>query len=191
MLEPDQRATTEENVYLRQKALAFEVPRLFLIGPSGSGKTAIGRKLAAELEWHLIDTDQQIRAMHPGLSIADIFERAGEAQFRMQEMQLLADIQHVKEPVVVATGGGLPAIPGAMDRIEQLGVSVYLHAGIDYLWLRLIGDLEDRPLLRDGGRKRLEELVAARDSVYRRATISIDTSRLTVDAVVRLLSVAL
>lgn len=191
MPKPRELAATEEDVYLRQKSLTFDIPRLFLIGPSGSGKTAIGRKLARDLQWELIDTDQQIRAAHPGLSIAEIFEREGEPYFREREMELLRDVESVKEPVVVATGGGLPAIPGAMDRIEQLGVSVYLHAGIDDLWLRLIGDLEDRPLLRNGGRKRLEELIEARDSVYRRATISIDTSRLTVDAVVRLLSARL
>jgi shikimate kinase len=92
--------------------------------------------------------------------------------------------------VVVATGGGLPAIPGMMRRLHALGATVYLKASVDELWKRLTMDpreLRDRPLLQTDGRRTLESLLESRKELYQQATITLDTGSLSVSEVCRLL----
>ncbi|MEL0061902.1 MAG: shikimate kinase, partial [Candidatus Puniceispirillum sp.] len=53
---------------------------LALVGLMGSGKSAIGRRIARALKLEFIDIDQQV-VDAAGISIAEIFEIAGEAKF--------------------------------------------------------------------------------------------------------------
>ena len=50
----------------------------------GSGKTIIGKKLAQELDLPFIDSDARI-VETAGISIAEIFDIAGEAKFRARK----------------------------------------------------------------------------------------------------------
>lgn len=169
---------------------ASPVSRLFLIGPSGSGKTVVAHRLAALLGWKMIDTDEEVRLAAGVASIAEIFDVLGETAFRRMEVDCLDVIAHLAEPTVVATGGGMPITPGSMDRILDIGVPVYLRAGINTLWQRLSvypEGLIDRPLLRSGGIESLERLVNERQDVYLRASVIFDTDHLSLDEVVEML----
>lgn len=155
--------------------------RLFLIGPSGSGKTAIAKQAAVASDWALYDTDAQILATTGCLRISDIFDMHGEKYFRNLERECLESVVSRGDNVVVATGGGLPAIPGAMMAINAAGRSVYLKASLDTLWKRLSVDprqLEDRPLLRDGGVDALHDLLCERETAYAQAAVILDTDQL-------------
>lgn len=136
----------------------------------------------------LIDTDADILRSTGYDTISKIWEEQGETFFRRQEMLCLDRIQESNDPCIVATGGGLPAAPGGMTRIMELGVSVYLHATLVELWARLAGDLADRPLLKSGGPKALQRLIDDREETYRLATLSFDTSRLAVEQVAAMLA---
>ena len=158
--------------------------RVFLVGPSGSGKTVIAGRAAKDSGWRLYDTDAEILAKTGASRISDIFDEQGEAFFRGLERECMAAVLRESERLIVATGGGLPAIPGMIDEINRSGVSVYLKASVATLWKRLNVDprqLEDRPLLRDGGEATLDELLRARDSVYGQAAVTLDTDQLSVD----------
>ena len=60
-----------------------------LVGLMGAGKTTVGRRLAAQLRLPFVDADAEIEAAS-GLSIAEIFERFGEAHFRDGERRVIA-----------------------------------------------------------------------------------------------------
>src|SRR5580704_3398016 len=83
-------------------------PGIYLVGFMAAGKSTVGRLLADELGWHFCDLDQEIEAAH-GVSIAEIFDRRGEAEFRRIEQeqvhQRVREIERGK-PMVVALGGG-------------------------------------------------------------------------------------
>ncbi len=71
-----------------------------------------------------------------------------------------------------------------IGRINAAGTSVYLKASLDTLWKRLNTDprqLEDRPLLRSGGKGALRDLLRAREAAYLSATVTLDTDQLSVD----------
>ena len=165
--------------------------RYFFIGPSGSGKTVVAARLAKQLGWPLIDTDEAVRRKTGRDSIAEVFAGLGETRFRQLEMEALKDIGIRDAPLLIATGGGLPASPGAMDQILDLGVPIYLRAKIDTLWRRLSmapEGLASRPLLAQGGRDALESLVQNRIDVYMRASIIFDTDHLGLEGVISLVA---
>jgi shikimate kinase len=75
-----------------------------LIGMMGAGKTAVGRALSARLGVPMQDSDAEIVAS-ARLTIAEIFERYGEAFFREKETQVI-DRLLSGPPSVLSTGGG-------------------------------------------------------------------------------------
>lgn len=147
----------------------------------GSGKTAVGRRIAQRLGYAFLDTDHFIE-QNFGCSIAELFELKGEPFFREAETRLL---EHVPELVnhVVATGGGILAAPGNLEKLRRAGLSIFLNADLEEMLKRLERDTR-RPKLREGElRETVESLLAERMPLYAQAEISIDTKGKSVNRV--------
>ena len=77
---------------------------IVMVGMMGAGKSAIGRRLAHRLGVPFVDADAEIESA-AGTTIADIFEKHGEAAFRDGERRVIARL--LEGPIgVLATGGG-------------------------------------------------------------------------------------
>jgi shikimate kinase len=142
--------------------------RLFLIGYRGSGKTTVAQLLARQLEWAWCDADAVLESRH-GRTIRQIFEQEGEAGFRDKETALLLE-QCGLERQVIATGGGIVLRPENRRRLREAGHVVWLTADHQTLWRRLQQDAstaERRPALTVGGLPEIEELLRAREPLYR------------------------
>ena len=118
----------------------------------GSGKSTVGARLARQLGWHFVDLDDRIEAAS-GITIPQFFERHGEPAFRQLEADQLRAVLgravEMKEPTVVALGGGTYAQPGAPEFLRNAGVPViWLDAPIDVLLSRCM-TMTGRPLFRD------------------------------------------
>ena len=138
---------------------------IFLVGLMGSGKTTVGRALAKKLNKRFIDSDHEIEA-RTGVAISVIFDIEGEASFRQREADVIRELCQ-QQDIVMATGGG--AILNAESRrlLHESGTVVYLKAGIHSILHRTRHD-KKRPLLRTADpKKKLEELEAQRDPLYR------------------------
>lgn len=163
---------------------------IVLIGMMGAGKSTIGRRLAAKLGLRFVDADTEIEAA-AGCTIAEIFERHGEAAFRDGERRVIARL--LDQPVhVLATGGGAFNDSRTREAIARLGVSVWLRADVDLL-VRRVGRRNNRPLLRHGDlRTTIERLVRERYPIYAEADIVVDSEdgppEKTVDLVLRALN---
>ncbi len=120
--------------------------RIYLLGFMGSGKSSLGRRLARRLGYDFYDTDQAVEARW-GMSVAEMFQREGEAVFRDRERQALLETAGM-ERVVVATGGGTPCHGDNMAFIRQHGVSVYLRMAESSLAHRLEHARVPRPLVK-------------------------------------------
>jgi shikimate kinase len=157
---------------------------LILVGMMGAGKTTVGRLLARRLKRPFYDSDQEIER-RCGVRIPVIFDIEGEAGFRAREAQVIAEICAL-EGVVLATGGGAVLSEENRRRLAAGGTVVYLHARPGHLWLRVRHD-RNRPLLATADpQKKLEELYAARDPLYRElADVVLDTGKQSVQTLVR------
>jgi 3-dehydroquinate synthase len=156
---------------------------IFLVGLMGAGKTTIGRMLARKLGKRFVDSDHEIEA-RTGASIPWIFEIEGEASFRRRESDMIRELtgQH---GIVLATGGGAVLDPANRALLAERGTVVYLRAGIGSILQRTSHD-RNRPLLQTPDpRKKLEELTAQREPLYREvADLVIDTGRPNVQSMV-------
>jgi shikimate kinase len=140
----------------------------------GSGKTAVGRQLAERLGLPFADSDAEIEA-RTGVDIAYIFEREGEAGFRIRERDMIDELTKTAG-IVLATGGGAILLPENRERLSTRGTVVFLDATIDQQLQRTRRG-RHRPLLAtDDPRAKLEELMNVREPLYRSiAAITITT----------------
>lgn len=146
---------------------------VYLVGFMGSGKTEVGRILANRLNWTFVDLDERISDA-ADCSIPEIFEREGEAGFRLRErrclLETLGDIQQV-----VSCGGGIVTVPeNRVDLIAQPG-SICLHVSPDEVCKR-IGQDPNRPLLKgEDPRGQIEKLLQERSPWYREFPLQVET----------------
>ena len=155
---------------------------VFLVGPMGSGKTAVGKRLARCLGYGFVDSDAVIEE-RTGVDIPFIFEKEGEAGFRMREREVIDELTR-RPGIVLATGGG--AVLAAQNRanLAQRGMVVYLETSVEQQLARTRRSRK-RPLLEtDDPRSRLEQLMAVREPLYREiAAITVRTDGRKVGAV--------
>ena len=118
---------------------------IILLGFMGVGKTSIGKKLSKQLNWKFVDTDKLIEKKI-GLPIPEIFNQLGEDFFREQEREILNEIASL-ENVVVSVGGGLPCFFDNMDRLNEIGTTVYLKLEPEFIVQRLLESKIKRPLI--------------------------------------------
>ncbi len=147
---------------------------IFLVGLMGVGKSSVAVELAKMLGCEVLDSDAVVE-QDAGLSIPEIFEREGEASFRVRERAAIEKLG--ARGAVVALGGGAMAQPGAPERLRASGVVVYLRARAETL-ARRVGSGKSRPLLAgldDAARlAKLRALLAQREPAYMQAQHIVD-----------------
>ena len=147
------------------------------------GKSAIGRTLARKLHRRFVDLDRVIERAE-GSKVREIFEHKGEAYFRQLEKQALADVLEENNQVI-ATGGGVILDDQNLQILREKALLIGLSAEMDVLLARA-GDATKRPLLQGSNRReKIEILLRQRAARYAQAHVTIDTSNLTVDQVVK------
>ena len=155
---------------------------VFLIGPMGAGKSAVGRHLARSLHLAFVDSDDEIES-RTGVDIPYIFEKEGEAGFRVREKKVIDDLSRM-DGIVLATGGGAIVDADSRARLGARGFVVYLKTGIEQQLTRTRRGRE-RPLLDNKDpRGTLESLMRVREPLYSEiADLTVDTDGRKVHAV--------
>ena len=150
-----------------------------LIGIMGAGKSAVARVLGERLGVSVADLDGMIEAVE-GCSLAELFERAGEAWFRRRESELLAEA--LRSGVrVVACGGGVVLDAEHRRLLRESCRVVWLEVSPEEAAERVDshGDAaRTRPLLQGGPPvERLRQILAERTALYAEAAhIRVPTS---------------
>lgn len=161
---------------MTDRKMRYELGRtVVLVGLMGCGKTAIGRALAAKLDAPFVDSDAEIETA-ANATIAEVFERDGEAFFRDREAEVIARLLR-GAPCILSTGGGAFLAERNRAAISRDGVSVWLNADLDLLWDR-VRHKNTRPLLRTADpRATLAGLFAQRRPVYELADLNVRSER--------------
>ncbi|OYV00286.1 MAG: shikimate kinase [Burkholderiales bacterium PBB5] len=157
-----------------------------LVGMPGSGKSTVGRQLARQLGWRFVDSDHEIEHRIGG-SIRAFFEQQGEPAFRDLEQQVIAELAAASAKVL-ATGGGAVLREANRQSLRTHCQVVYLRSTPEELFRRLRHDTQ-RPLLQvKDPLKRLRDLYAERDALYRDAAhFVIETGRPSVPTLVNMI----
>jgi shikimate kinase len=150
------------------------IRNIFLIGPMGSGKTAVGRHLARLFRFTFLDSDADIEAK-TGVDISFIFEKEGEAGFRIRERESIDRLTRL-DSIVLATGGGAVIDPDNRRALAERGVVVYLQTSIDQQ-IERTRHARHRPLLNGTDpEEKLKELMLRRAVLYAEiANITVST----------------
>lgn len=146
----------------------------------------MGRQLARRLGLPFADSDPVIEH-RLGCSIRAYFEREGEDAFRDIEEQVIDELSLSHEGVL-STGGGSVLRRLNRERLRARCQVIYLHSAPEDLYRRLRHD-QSRPLLQvSDPMKRLRELYALRDPLYREcAHFVIETGRPSVASLVNMI----
>jgi shikimate kinase len=163
---------------------AREEMNFYIYGPPGSGKTTTGMLLAERMGWHFLDTDKIIEN-EAGMPITEIFRQKGETEFRGREKALLRKLGRSTR-TVVSLGGGTLVDPENRTMVEQDGPVVCLKCQPEIILQRMGNELNARPLLAGTGPlERLKSLLAKRAVLYDSFPLTLDTTALTPDDVIR------
>lgn len=147
---------------------------IVLVGLMGSGKTNVGRRLAARLGLQFRDADAEIEKA-AGCTIAELFARYGEPQFRDEERRVMRQLL-AADPLVLATGGGAFMDAETRSILRREAVSIWLRCGLPTLLQRVLS-CKDRPLLQDSDPAAvMQRLVQERDPTYAEADLVIDSA---------------
>lgn len=153
--------------------------RILLVGMPGSGKTRLGKQLAQKLALPFADTDAEVERLS-GLSVAELFAQRGEAAFRKLERAALERLLTQYEGAVIATGGGLAAEPGGIERLNEAGLTLWIDVPVAVLAERITKGKTARPLYT--GENLLEQLsqrLLARQPRYMLAQLRVQGASLT------------
>jgi shikimate kinase len=152
---------------------ARQIHNIALIGFMGTGKSSVGRLIAEQLRFPLVDTDEMI-VSRAGKSIADIFAQEGESRFREYESQIVAELIAHKR-AVICTGGGLGANEANLASLKQHALVVCLWASPEKIWER-VRNQTHRPLLQGPDpMAKIRELLADREHSYKQADVLLST----------------
>jgi len=155
---------------------------IVLVGMMGAGKSSVGRKLASRLGLAFVDADSKIEEA-AGMSIPDIFETRGEAEFRSGEARVIARLLD-GGPQVLATGGGAFMNSVTRTLIRTKAMSVWLKADFDVLMKR-IKRRSDRPMLKTADpAATLKHLMDVRYPVYAEADVTVESREVVHEVIV-------
>lgn len=159
------------------------IKNIILTGFMGVGKTSVGTQLAKDLGFTFVDTDHFIEA-DQNMSITSIFSEFGELYFRDVEALIIQKILK-GERQVVSTGGGAVIRDANREAFKKSGFVVCLTASPDVIYERIKLETH-RPLLQTPEPlARIKELLEGRAQFYNQADVCIDTSHISIDAVIK------
>jgi XRE family aerobic/anaerobic benzoate catabolism transcriptional regulator len=163
-----------------QRKLSFS--GIALIGLRGAGKSTLGKRLAERIGWSFVELNKEIERDN-GLSVAEIIALYGQEGFRRMEQAALGQLLARKELMVLATGGGIVSEPLTFDLVLSSFYTIWLKAEPEEHMARVRRQGDLRPMADDrSAMAELRNILLSREPLYARASATVDTAGLSVDA---------
>jgi len=155
--------------------------RIALIGIRGAGKSTLGSKLAAAWQIPFIELDAEIEK-DAGMPLGEIFSLYGQAGYRAIERRLLERVLGENPGAILSVGGGVVSEKETYDFLLANCYTVWIKARPEEYMARVIAQGDFRVM--GGSNQAMEELrriLEAREPLYRKADVVLDTTGNSVD----------
>ena len=151
--------------------------RIALIGLRGAGKSTLGAALADRLAWPFVELDREIEE-EAGAPLAAIFDLYGQPGFRRLERRCLDRVVERNPRAVIATGGGLVSDVTTFERLLESCFTVWIKASPAEHMERVVAQGDMRPMADNReAMADLQRILKARESLYSKADLIVDTTR--------------
>jgi XRE family aerobic/anaerobic benzoate catabolism transcriptional regulator len=155
--------------------------RVALVGIRGAGKSTLGSRLSEEMKIPFIELDQEIEK-DTGMPLGEIFSLYGQTGYREIEKRLLERVLHEHERGILSVGGGVVSEKETYDYLLANCYTIWIKARPEEYMARVIAQGDFRVM---GGSDRamedLRRILEAREPLYRKADMYLDTSGNSVD----------
>jgi XRE family aerobic/anaerobic benzoate catabolism transcriptional regulator len=150
--------------------------RIALIGMRGAGKSTLGAKLAAETHHRFVELDHEIEK-DTGMPLGEIFSLYGQSGFRAIEKRTLEKVLKENEQAVISVGGGVVSEKETFDYLLSRCYTVWIKAQPEEHMSRVMAQGDFRPMAaNDQAMEDLRRILEAREPVYGKADLVLDTS---------------
>lgn len=156
--------------------------RVTLIGLRGAGKTTLGVALAKAMNRRLVELDEEIER-EAGISLSEVFLLYGQAGYRRIERRCLERVINSQDNIVLTVGGGIVSEPETYNLLLLNCYTVWVKAAPEEHMSRVIAQGDMRPMA--GHAEAMEDLrniLVAREPLYGKADVVVDTSGATIEA---------
>lgn len=165
--------------------------RVALIGLRGAGKSTLGSKLAHQMDVPFVELDREIQS-GMGMPLEEIFSLYGQAGYRGIERRTLERVLAQQPRAVLSIGGGVVSEKETFDYLLSNCYTVWIKARPEEHMSRVIAQGDFRAMAgNDQAMEDLRRILEAREPLYRKADMQIDTSGETVEESFAKLKVAL
>jgi XRE family aerobic/anaerobic benzoate catabolism transcriptional regulator len=150
--------------------------RVALIGLRGAGKSTLGAKLAAQKNVPFVELDREIEK-ETGMPLAELFSLYGQSGFRSIEKRTLERVIREYDHIVLSVGGGIVSEKENYDYLLTNCYTIWVKAQPEEHMSRVIAQGDFRAMAgSDRAMEDLRRILEAREPLYRKADVQIDTS---------------
>ena len=150
--------------------------RVALVGLRGAGKTTLGSALATELRLPFVELDREIER-EAGISLSEVFLLYGQNGYRRIERRCLERVLDANVEMVITVGGGIVSEPDAYDLLLRHCFTIWVKASPDEHMARVVAQGDLRPMQgKVEAMDDLKRILDAREPLYRKADLTLDTS---------------
>lgn len=155
--------------------------RIALIGLRGAGKSTLGSRLAAQMSVPFIELDREIEK-DSGMPLDEIFSLYGQPGYRRIEHRVLENLIKEHERAIFSVGGGIVSEKETYDYLLSNCFAVWLKAQPEEHMSRVLAQGDFRAIAgHEEAMEDLRRILEAREPLYRKADIQLDTSGISVE----------
>ena len=150
--------------------------RIALIGLRGAGKSTLGSRLSAEMKIPLVELDREIEK-DTGMPLAEVISLYGQSGYRGIERRTLERVLRENKHAILSVGGGVVSEKETYDYLLSNCYTVWVKAQPDEHMSRVIAQGDFRAMAgNDQAMEDLRRILEAREPLYRKADMCVDTS---------------
>jgi XRE family aerobic/anaerobic benzoate catabolism transcriptional regulator len=155
--------------------------RVAMIGLRGAGKSTLGSRWSQETNLPFVELDREIEK-DTGMPLPEIFSLYGQSGYRAIEKRTLERVLRENDRLVVSVGGGVVSEEQTFTYLLSRCYTVWIKAQPEEHMSRVMAQGDFRAM--KGNNQAMDDLrhiLEAREPLYRRADMCLDTSGISVE----------